>query len=119
MDWEEARYGCIEKWTRVKEMVEELIDKGGRDPTALLTQIAEACPFCETAEERKAHGDAPLAGLKGMIKCHYCEAYAFYEGCQEPIHHLNRAIADEKWEDVKGRVQEIIAILKGMKLSEA
>jgi len=119
MNWEEARQGAIEKWLQTEEMVQEMIDGGRRDPTDLLAQIAEACAFCETAMEHKAHGDLPLAGLKGVNKCHYCEAYASYGGCQEPVHHLNQAIADENWNDVKGRVREIIETLRGMALPKA
>ncbi|OGG55284.1 MAG: hypothetical protein A3F84_08700 [Candidatus Handelsmanbacteria bacterium RIFCSPLOWO2_12_FULL_64_10] len=116
MTWEEAREGSIEKWFQVEETVQEMVDEGRRDPTGLLTRIAEACAFCEAAMEHRAHGDLPLAGLKGVNKCHYCEAYASYGGCQEPIHHLNQAIADEDWEDVKGRVRGIIEMLRGMAL---
>lgn len=116
MKWEQARQESIEKWLQVDGMVQEMVDEGRRDPVDLLTQIAEACAFCETAMEHRAHGDAPLAGLKGMNKCHYCEAYAFYGGCQEPIHHLNQAIADENWEGVRGRIREIVKALEGMEL---
>lgn len=116
MNWEEARQGSIEKWLEIEEMVQGMIDAGRRDPTELLIQIAEACTFCQMAMEHKEHGDPPMAGLKGVNKCHYCEAYASYGGCQEPIHHLNQAIADEDWEDVKGRIRHIIETLQRMAL---
>lgn len=116
MTWEEAREGAIEKWQEVEETVQEMVEEGRRDPTDLLTQIAEACTFCQMAMEHKEHGDPPLADLKGVNKCHYCEAYAYYGGCQEPIHHLHKAIADEDWEDVRGRIRYIIETLQRMAL---
>ena len=118
MNWEEARSGCLDKWYQIQQTAEGMVEEGRRDPAALLTKIAESCPFCEVAEEHKEQGKEPLSGLKGMTKCHFCEAYAAYGGCQEPVHHLNRAIADEDWDQVRFRILEIIGLLEEIDLPQ-
>ena len=102
MTWKEAKEGTIRQWTAIRDSI------GTADTVTLLTDINAVCDLCQKSDETK--GDTPFG------RCDYCLFYQQLGGCREVSARMSELTAENRLDEVRALVDDMIARTRLMKL---
>lgn len=101
MTWKEAQEGTIRQWKTIRDAI------GTADTVTLLTEINAVCDLCEKADETK--GETPFG------RCDYCLFYQQFGGCREVSARMSELTVENRLDEVRALVDEMIAKTELMK----
>jgi hypothetical protein len=123
-DWERARKLMVQRWSLILRKIDE---QDGPGTLALANMLDDFCSLA--AETRKAatsdRDDPAVPVLKFppdadlLGRCAFCRVFAQSGGCFAPLHALNKAVLNRRWNAARVVAQDHLKSLLDLRFSPA